>query len=147
MRGKQSVGKVEEGEVKKSGGEEKSAEEEENKEVQMEGGEKEEREERVGGGGEELDTTPMRWVKKSTLANLLAEEVSDSQVSCVAPGHHASVLPWLPHHPPPPQYEEVTQRLTQLAEHPQAHLVAEFLDQYRRPVYAYRRMANLPKVS
>ena len=48
--------------------------------------EKKEEEESTEGEREETHTIPMRWVKKHSLANLLAEELSDDQVRSLVHG-------------------------------------------------------------
>ena len=45
------------------------------------------------------------------------------------------------------QVLKLIRRLGQLADHEHSNLITEFLDTYRRPVFAYRSMAKLSKVS
>lgn len=61
------------------------------------------------------------WVKRRTLANIIAEEISEQQ------------------------YRELVSRLARLARHPRAAAVTDFLDKFRRPHFAHHGSSTSPQ--
>lgn len=45
------------------------------------------------------------------------------------------------------QYRDVVSRLARLACHPRAHVITDFLDQFRRPHYAHHISSQHPQVT
>ena len=139
--------------------------EEERGEEREEEGRGEEREEEGSGEEREVEKreeergeVPMQWVKKETLSNTIAEEISDKQVS-----HRNSrtqepisvVYNYLTHTHTHAydgvvffslQYEELISRLSQLAAHPLSNRSKHFLDRFRRPLFSYRSHAKVAQL-
>ena len=105
----------------------------------------------------------MQWVKKETLSNTIAEEISDKQVShrCYRPQEkqfrpHSAHTHTHTHHTHTHthdgvmfsvlQYEDLISRLSQLAAHPHSNRSKEFLDRYHRPLFSYRAHAKVAKL-
>ena len=102
----------------------------------------------------------MQWVKKETLSNTIAEEISDKQVShrCYRPqenqfsGLHTSHTYTHTHTHDGVmfsvlQYEDLISRLSQLAaHHPLSNRSKEFLGRYRRPLFSYRSHAKVAQL-
>ena len=82
------------------------------------------------------------WVKRRTLANIIAEEISEQQVSIgvtVIPVLYCSGVSC------DPQYRELVSRLARLARHPRAAAVTDFLDKFRRPHFAHHGSSTSPQ--